>query len=275
MVQHVRFFNYIYIDEKWFNITKKTLRYYTAPDEQQPIRTCKNKNYIPRIMFLTALARPRFDSSGNCTFDGRIGCFPYVTYVAAKRSSKNRLAGTIEMKPILSIDKSVMRDFMIGKVLPAIHAKWPREDIGKIIYIQQDNATPHLSPSDKLFCEAAQQGGFDIRIVCQPANSPDLNILDLGFFNAIQSLQNKSTCRTTKELVAVVDKAFEDYSVCKANKIFLTLHACMREIMRTGGNNGYDLPHIRKSMLERQGSLPLQLKCDATLVNEVMAQISV
>ena len=66
-----------------------------------------------------------------------------------------------------------------------------------------------------------------------------------------------------------------DYSVCKANKIFLTLHACMREIMRTGGNNGYDLPHIRKSMLERQGSLPLQLKCDATLVNEVMAQISV
>jgi hypothetical protein len=51
---------------------------------------------------------------------------------------------TIKMKSIHSIDKSVMRGFMIGKVLPAIHAKWPREDIGKIIYIQQDNATPHF-----------------------------------------------------------------------------------------------------------------------------------
>ena len=144
-------------------------------------------------MFLTALARPRFDSSGNCTFDGRIGCFPYVTYVAAKQSSRNRLAGTIEMKSIHSIDKSVMRDFMIGKVLPTIRAKWPREDIGKIIYIQQDNATPHLSPSDKLFCEAAQQGGFDIRIVCQLANSPDLKILDLVFlmlFNQYKTNQH-------------------------------------------------------------------------------------
>jgi hypothetical protein len=40
-------------------------------------------------MFLTALARTRFDSSGNGTFDGRIGFFPYVTYVAVKRSSRN------------------------------------------------------------------------------------------------------------------------------------------------------------------------------------------
>jgi hypothetical protein len=94
-------------------------------------------------------------------------------------------------------------------------------------------------------------------------------------FNAIQSIQNKSTCRTTEELVAAMDKAFVDYSVCMTNKIFLTLHACMREIMRTSGNNGYDLPHIQKSVLERQGSLPLQLKCDATLVNEFMAQINV
>jgi hypothetical protein len=101
-----------------------------------------------------------------------------------------------------------------------------------------------------------------------------MNILDLGFFNAIQSLQHKSACRTTQELVAAVDKAFKDYLVCQANRIFLTLHSCLREIMRIGGANGYDIPHIRKLMLERQGCLPLQLKCDATLVNEVMAQVS-
>jgi hypothetical protein len=117
-------FNYVYIDEKWFNITKNTLRYYTTPGELQPIRTCKNRNYIPRIMILTVVARPRFDSNGNCTFDGKIGCFPFVTYVAAKRSSANRVARTMKMKSIDSITQVVMRDYLIDKVLPAIHAKW-------------------------------------------------------------------------------------------------------------------------------------------------------
>jgi hypothetical protein len=159
-------FNYVYIDKKWFNITKNTQRYYTAPGELQPIRTCKNKNYIPRIMILTAVARPRFDSNENCTFDGKIGCFPFVTYVAAKRSSANRVVGIMEMKSIDSITQAVMTDYLIDKVLPAIRAKWPREDIGMPIYIQHVNVRPHISPNDRLFCEAAKQDGFDIRIVC-------------------------------------------------------------------------------------------------------------
>jgi hypothetical protein len=144
-------FDYVYIDEKWFNITKNTLRYYIAPGELQPIRTCKIKNYIPRIMILTVVAQPRFDSNENYTFDGKIGCFLFVTYIAAKRSSANRVAGTMEMKSIDSITQAMMRDYLIDKVLPVIHAKWPREDIGKPIYIQQDNARPHISPNDRLF----------------------------------------------------------------------------------------------------------------------------
>ena len=71
---------------------------------------------------------------------------------------------------------------MVNKVLPAIHAKWPREDVKKQIFIQQDNAPSHLHVNDPVFCEAAQQQGFDNRLICQPPNSPDFNILDLGFF---------------------------------------------------------------------------------------------
>lgn len=204
-------FDFVFIDEKWFNITRKTERYYTVQGEHEPTRTCKNKNYIPKIMLLTALARPRFDSDGNCTFDGKIGCFPFVTYEPAKRSSANRPAGTIEMKPIESITKEVIRTFLIEKVLPAIRAKWPREDANKPIYIQQDHARPHIAPNDKLFCDAAKQDGFDIRLICQPANSPDFNILDLGFFNSIQSIQYKTTAKTTAELVTAVDKVMFDF----------------------------------------------------------------
>lgn len=71
-----------------------------------------------------------------------------------------------------------------------------------------------------------------------------------------------------------MDQAFRDYSVCKSNRIFLTLHGCMKEAMKIGGGNGYDIPHIKKEMLERQGRLPLQLSCDALLVHEAMAQIN-
>ena len=44
--------------------------------------------------------------------------------------------------------------------------------------------------------------------------------------------------------------------------------------MKVGGGNGYDVPHIRKGMLERQGCLSLQLKCEAQLVQAAMAQIN-
>jgi hypothetical protein len=51
---------------------------------------------------------------------------------------------------------------MINKVLPAIRAKWLREDVHIPIYIQQDNAPTHLKVDDPQFCECAKQLGFDI-----------------------------------------------------------------------------------------------------------------
>ncbi|KAG3089646.1 hypothetical protein PI125_g17949 [Phytophthora idaei] len=35
--------------------------------------------------------------------------------------------------------------------------------------------------------QAAKESGWDIRMEFQPPKSPDMNILDLGIFNAIQS----------------------------------------------------------------------------------------
>ena len=87
-----------------------------------------------------------------------------------------------------------------------IRAKWPREDVNKPIFIQQDNAPSHLKVDDPIFCEAAKQEGFDIRLICQPLNSPDFNILDLGFFRAIQAIQYKKDAKTIKDLVPAVQQ---------------------------------------------------------------------
>jgi len=80
-----------------------------------------------------------------------------------------------------------MRSYLIGKVLKAIVRRWPRELRGQTIYIQQDNAPSHVPGDDEEFAMAVAQIGLDIQLVNQPANSPDLNVLDLGFFASLQS----------------------------------------------------------------------------------------
>jgi hypothetical protein len=48
----------------------------------------------------------------------------------------------------------------------------------------------------------------------------------------------------------------------------------MHEDMKLGGGNEYYAHHIRKRMLERQGSPPLQLKCELQLVQDAMLLLS-
>ena len=265
--------NIVHIDEKWFYMTKKSVNYYLLPNEEEPLRTCKSKNFIGKVMFLVAVARPRFDAQGNELFSGKIGVFPFVTSEAAKRNSINRVAGTLETKPIASVNKDLSRKFLIEKVVPAIKARWPRDELQDVIFIQQDNARTHIDPNDAEFCQVAREDGLNIRLMCQPANSPDLNVLDLGFFNAIQSLQHKEAPKTVDDLVNAVIKAFEDFSSSEFNKIFLTLQSCMVEIMKGKGWNNYKIPHIKKAVMQREGLLPIQLKCDSSLVEEVIGYL--
>jgi len=53
---------------------------------------------------------------------------------------------------------------------------------------------------------AAKQEGFDIRLICQPPNSSDFNILDLGFFQAIQAIQYKKDAKIINDLVPAVQQ---------------------------------------------------------------------
>ncbi|XP_058784796.1 uncharacterized protein LOC131659654 [Vicia villosa] len=168
----------------------------------------------------------------------------------------------METKAITSVNRDVIRSFLIEKVLPAIKEKWPRDDLGTTIFIQQDNVRTHINHDDQEFIQEATQDGFDIRLMCQPANSPDLNVLDLGFFSAIQSLQHKESPKTIDELVRAVVESFENFSSMKSNHIFVTLQLCMIEIMKANGSNKYKIPHLNKQRLEREGQLPVQMKCE-------------
>ena len=97
---------------------------------------------------------------GECIFYGKIGCFPLVTYENAVRRSQNRLRGEQVIKPITSITRDVIRDFMVNRVLPAIRAKWPREDVNKPIFIQQNNAPSNLKVDDPFFVRLLSKMGL-------------------------------------------------------------------------------------------------------------------
>jgi hypothetical protein len=63
---------------------------YLSHREKALERECKHKNHIQKIMFLSAMARPRYDAQGNCVFDGKIGVWAYVEWVQAQKRSRNR-----------------------------------------------------------------------------------------------------------------------------------------------------------------------------------------
>ncbi|KAH6793329.1 hypothetical protein C2S52_003806 [Perilla frutescens var. hirtella] len=260
-------YNTVHIDEKWFYMKKETHRFYLTPEEAEPHRSCKSKKFISKIMFMCAVSRPLLAVDGSVLFDGKIGVFPFTHKVPAKRASKNRSRGTLETKPIESITQEVIRDCLINQVLLAIKLKWPAE-ASKVIYIQQDNAKPHIKDSDINFREASQSDSFVFTLIQQPPNSPDLNVNDLSWFRSIQSLQTEMETNNVDDLVNAVVTSFENLCPTKLNKIFLTLQSCMLEIMKIQGHNAYKIPHMGKDAHNRQASLPLNLEVPPELVRQ-------
>ncbi|ETO86415.1 hypothetical protein F444_00044, partial [Phytophthora nicotianae P1976] len=151
--------NVIHIDEKWFNQDKNTRTYMLLEGELPPQRDRKSNNFIPKTMFLAAVARPRYDFQRKCRWSGKIGIWALTEEYVAQRSSKYRP-----------------------------RAEWPRQQWRDPIFVQQDNAKPHVSPFDPDILAAGLEGGWSIRLIFQPPNSPDLNALDLGLFASLQSI---------------------------------------------------------------------------------------
>lgn len=133
------------------------------------------------------------------------------------------------------------------------------------MYLQQDNAGPHALFGDATVEAAGREGGWKIRLVCQPPNSPDLNVLDLGFFNSIQSLQYQEETFTTDDLIAAVHRAFRNTLPDTIDRCFVTLQGVMIKVIEHHGHNDYKLPRI--SPYRRGNARPLSLTCDGGVVD--------
>ena len=263
-------FDEIHVDEKWFFLCKDKESYIIVSDEEDaPERYVKHKSHITKVMFLCAQARPRMIPNGTrggmVMWDGKIGIWPIGEYKAAQRGSVNRPAGTMEWHN-KNICMDVYRQLLLEKVIPAIKSKWPRVDYNNpnyTIIIQQDGATTHIPAHDRAFATSLEELGVPegkIELLTQPANSPDLNLNDLGFFASLQSAYYQNCPRNSIELIDMVNEAYEDYPTHKINRIWLTLQSCMNEIIKVHGCNQYKIPHMGKEKLEKENRLPVTLE---------------
>jgi hypothetical protein len=77
------YFDLVHVDKKCFFLTEKQLHLYLVPGKAEPYRTTRHKSHILKVMFLAAVARPRYNAEGECSFDGKIGIWPFVERVQA------------------------------------------------------------------------------------------------------------------------------------------------------------------------------------------------
>ena len=127
--------------------------------------------------------------------------------------------------------------------------------MSRTICIQQDGAKNHICEDDEEFNNALTEQEIDAKLYMQRPNSPDVNLLDLGFFQAIQSF-NDASPKNEAELIQSVQDTYENYLWHKLNRTWLTLQSCFNQIILHHGDNDYSIEHISKAKLERQGQLP-------------------
>ena len=173
--------DWIHLDKKWFFLTWEKEIYLLLPEEKNPKCCIKHKSHITKVMFLCAIVCPRFYPSANSWWDGKLGIRPIGDWELVKHRSKNRPKGTLVWKN-KAVTKEVYRELLISKLLPAIMEEWPQTDrLSRKIFIQQDGAKSHICEDDNKFSDALAEQGINVELYTQAANSPNVNLLDLGF----------------------------------------------------------------------------------------------
>jgi len=168
----------------------------------------------------------------------------------------------METKP-LSVTKDVYLDFMINKVVDAIVTRWPRGHEPKTtVRIQQDGPPVHNIFNKPSWIKAVTtHHHYEIELFNQPAQSPDTNLNDLGFFASLQANTWKlKRANGIDGLIANVEEAYTKYEPVVLNRIWLTHMGVCNQILEHEGGNHFSLPHMQKEVLERRGELPSQIE---------------
>ena len=238
-------YDYVHIDEKWFYVHHDGSKIYVTAAEDAPEDFhVQHKSHIRKVMFFAAVARPR-PIGRRDWWDGKLGCWAFTDTVVAQRTSKNRPKGALEVKTIPADKKSVEK--MMVRLSKAIEEKWPPGHSHRTIKVQMDNASPHINENNEAWKKAREGQSLKIELVRQPAQSPDLNVLDLGIWTSIQALQRKKPIMHTNfELLRGIQKCYAEVPLTKIDSCFVTLQNMLKEVKEAAGGNKFKTPRKRK-----------------------------
>jgi hypothetical protein len=204
-------------------------------------------------MFLCALARPQYNYTTRKQFDGLIGIYPVGELHMYVRTSSTHRPGDIKWSNV-NMDRDLYQKMLVDLVLPDIKKKMP---VNTNIILQQDGAKSHLQADDEVFKAKVTELYGDpnaVKLYTQLAQSPDLNVNDLGFFS---SLQSKYYMTSPKD--SMVEQAYKKSLWPSLNRIWLTQQIIMSMIIEERGDNKFKIPHMNKDMLETMDELPVSI----------------
>ena len=113
-------------------------------------------------------------------------------------------------------------------------------EAGKPLFYQHDGARPHTAKANQQhWIRHGAKKGFNIRVVTQPAQSPDLNCNDLAFFASLQTDVEMVAKRTVTDLVAAVEQSWSEYPMDRMAAVWRVLYASFKGIVETHGDNSY------------------------------------
>jgi len=250
--EHARV-GWVDIDEKQFHARTLYQSRLRPPGRDYGRTPVKHKGYIPKIMVLSALACPM----PAFNFDGKIGNWRFSEMVRAKRDSKHRPKGTWEEKDVnITSHRFVVK--MINEVFPTIREKM--HFCTKVV-VQFDNASSHGTANANILALLKEDGarklvnkvtgeGYYPKIVIQPqpAQSPETNVLDCGFFFSLAKRISKVERDEfghddLNGLWQTLRMKYDTYTAADVARFWHTKTAMVREIFAHEGRNGFPLPH--------------------------------
>ena len=120
-----------------------------------------------------------------------------------------------------------------------------------------------MSSRYALAFEIAGMGhGWLVELVTQPAQSPDLNINDLGFFASLKSRVWGMNASTVDELVQTIFDQYEEYDGDTLERVWQSLFKVYNQTLRKLGDNDFSVEHTGVRKRQREGTLERVVKYD-------------
>lgn len=242
--------NIVHSDEKYFWTKRERYRIRVRlGEEKHPTPSTRHKSHIPKMMFLAVVCVPQLRPDGS-RFEGKVCMVPIIQRTPALRSSKNRPAGA-EVIECMSLTSDEYLHLFETRIVPAIkiHMAWLK---GEQIIVQHDGARPHTGKDNQFLLECVGHAdGWNISFRTQPAQSPDLNVLDLTLFHAMQRASDQLRDTNDESLQHLEDSVtlmWQQFDWQTIERGFGVLHEIYRQVLNSGGTNTYKLPHsdVRK-----------------------------